>query len=698
MTVRKYAESIYAGVLGKIIGVYLGRPVEGWSYEKIRETFGEIRYFVHEELGLPLVVADDDISGTFGFFKAIEDNDYTRGISAKDFGDAWLNYIIEDKTVLWWGGLGRSTEHTAYLRLKSGIGAPDSGSIRLNGKTLAEQIGAQIFMDALAMMSPGDPEQAVSLIRKAASVSHDGLAVEAACFLGAMESLAFDIRPLDRIMDEALKYVTSDFLKRVIDDVRTVCARESEWRAVRDWLDRHYGPDRYPGPCHIVPNHAMVLASLLLGGDDFQKSVTIAASAGWDTDCNAGNVGCLNGIRLGLQGIGAGADFRKPVADRMYVVTADGGSVVTDAVQQTRQILRAAAAFKGEDLEWTDKRYGFEFRGSTQGFTVCPHHRTVYPAIALGNLNELSEENGLVIECKGLARGVGAFVSTPVFLDFSSLAENFSTFASPTLYSTQTVVAHVKAYAEENPRIRIYVLYYDADNRVQKLESDVFHLRQGINEISWKVPDTGGMPIFRLGLELAANRRFDGRIAILDLDWKGAPESFVLQGMLMSSIWNLHPYWLRAWMSSAKNFAPDFKYTLCISHPEDNGVVTIGTQDWKDYAVSSRVSFSLHRAGGLVLRSKGHRRYYAAVLSGGNTASILMRRNEEIKVLASTKFKYEEDAQYHLLFEAKGDELTLSVDGRRLLSARDRHYANGAAGFIVERGTMLADGFAVKRV
>lgn len=67
MSVLKYREQIYAGVLGKIIGVYLGRPVEGWSYDKIRETFDEVKYYVHEKVGVPLIVADDDISGTFAF-------------------------------------------------------------------------------------------------------------------------------------------------------------------------------------------------------------------------------------------------------------------------------------------------------------------------------------------------------------------------------------------------------------------------------------------------------------------------------------------------------------------------------------------------------------------------------------------------------------------------------------------------------
>ena len=45
---------------------------------------------------------------------------------------------------------------------------------------LSTQIGAQKFTDPLALMSPGDPEQAAALIRAAASVSHDGVALDCA--------------------------------------------------------------------------------------------------------------------------------------------------------------------------------------------------------------------------------------------------------------------------------------------------------------------------------------------------------------------------------------------------------------------------------------------------------------------------------------------------------------------------------------
>lgn len=695
MSVQRYAEAVYAGVLGKLIGVYLGRPVEGWPYDRIEREFGELNYYVNSTLDLPLVVADDDISGTFGFFRVVEDNGYSRAITPKDVGDTWLNYIIEDKTILWWGGLGRSTEHTAYLRLKQGIMPPASGSIAVNGPTIAQQIGAQIFIDAFAMMSPGDPDQAVDLIRKAASVSHDGLALEAACYLGAMEALAFDRPSLEALLNDGLRWVRSDYLKHVVDEVRNRCAGESDWRKVRAWLNDCYGYDHFPGPCHIIPNHAMVIASLVLGQDDFQKSIMIAASAGFDTDCNAGNVGCLNGIRLGLAGLSAGPDFRTPVADRMLVVTADGGSCITDAVQQSRSILRAAAAYRGEPLPTERPRYSFEFEGSIQGFVPCPYANPPVTQVSVSNLNETSNENGLSIDYKGLGLGVSASVSTPVFLDFSVLARNFATTASPTLYPSQTVVARVKTFADESPDLRFYILYYAADNQVQRLNGEVFRLKRGDNTLHWKVPDTHGMPIFRLGLELVAERRQEGRIALLDLDWRGAPEAFVQQGMLMASIWNLTPYWLQQWVSSARQFAPDFKYTYCVSHAEENGVVTLGTQDWADYSVGSRLTFSLHEMGGLVLRSKGHRRYYAAVLSGGNQASIIMHKNERVETLATATFEYDQDRLYDLRFEARADQLSLWIDGQLIAETEDDTFRRGGAGFLIQRGTMVADGFSI---
>ncbi|MDD8054147.1 MAG: ADP-ribosylglycohydrolase family protein, partial [Thermotogota bacterium] len=41
-------EKVYAGILGKIIGVRLGAPVEPlfWTADKIREAYGEITGYI----------------------------------------------------------------------------------------------------------------------------------------------------------------------------------------------------------------------------------------------------------------------------------------------------------------------------------------------------------------------------------------------------------------------------------------------------------------------------------------------------------------------------------------------------------------------------------------------------------------------------------------------------------------------------
>lgn len=696
MGIDRFKNQIYAGVLGKIIGVYLGRPVEGWSYDKIRAAFDEVKYYVHDKVGVPLIVADDDISGTFAFFRAIEDYGYDKELPARAFGNTWLNYIIENKTILWWGGLGRSTEHTAFLNLKRGMDAPESGSARTNGTTLAEQIGAQIFIDAIAMACPDDPGLAVELVRKAASVSHDGIALEAACHLAALEAMAFTERNIDVLLDRAGEYIHHQGLKDMIADVRGACKKEGDWRKVRAYLEPKYGYDVYPGCCHMVPNHAMVIASILLGGDDFQRSISIASSAAWDTDCNAGNVGAFNGIRLGLDGINGGADFRTPVADRMYVVTSDGGSVVTDAVLESKKIIKAAAMLRGESREGSNKRYTFEFPGSLQGFAPCEFDHTSQAAVDISNYNEHSGENGLLIRCRHVAEGVSAHVSTQTFIDFSKLAQNFATVASPTLYSSQRVVTTAGVPGGESVTIRPYILYYDIDNRIQVMYGDGIYLQDKMT-FEWTVPDTSGMSIFKLGYEIGSRKRFDGDVVIYDIDWKEAPGNFSQKGMLMTSIWNTNPLWLAGFASSAVQFAADFKYTYCVSNVEKDGLVTIGTREWEDYFVSSTLYYSLHQAGGLVLRSKGHKRYYGAVLTDYNKAMVYVQKDRDRRILAQVPYAYQEDTGYTLRFGAHGDKLEFAVNGTTLIKVQDDTWQNGGAGFTVSEGTVTCDSLIVSQ-
>lgn len=260
-----YYEKVYAGVLGKIIGVYLGRPFEGWTYERIMAELGEIEYYVNDRDTLPLmnrniVVTDDDISGTFTFLRAMPDFGYSLDLSPEQIGKTWLNYIIEKRTILWWGGLGNSTEHTAFLRLKAGIPAPRSGSMALNGKIVSEQIGAQIFIEGWGLISPGDPVTAARLAAHAASVSHDGEAIIGSQVIASLVAMAFVEKDLDTLLDTAVGNIPRDSLVyQLIENIRDWHAVDpGDWHAARAKLADRYGYDSYGGNCHIIPTRGLV--------------------------------------------------------------------------------------------------------------------------------------------------------------------------------------------------------------------------------------------------------------------------------------------------------------------------------------------------------------------------------------------------------------------------------------------------------
>jgi len=684
---RDVQERIYAGVLGKMTGVYLGRPVEGWTYEAISSRFGEITNYVHEELNLPLIVTDDDLSGTFGFFRAVEDNDFSPELTAKAVGDAWLNYIIEDKTILWWGGLGNSTEHTAYLNLKHGIPAPESGSAARNGKVLSEQIGAQIFMDAFAMMCPGDPERASHFVRAASSVSHDGIAVEAAVFLGALEAAAFSERKLDRLFDEGERYLNSELMRRLIGDVRNTCAKAGHWREVRDYLNRNYGYDRFEGVCHIIPNHALTLASILLGGEDFARSLMIAVSAGWDTDCNAGNVGCFNGIRLGLDALTKTVDFRSPVRDRLFVITADGGEGITDAVRETRKILRAASAVYHEAANIPPERFAFEYPGSVQGFEPCPYVSSG-DEVLLTNV----DGRGLTIT----AAGAVAYVSTPTFFDPNAQWQGYDAVASPSLYEGQTVTARLDVTQQKPILARLYVCHATLQDKIEVVYGQENFLRQGNTRIDWVIPPLGGMPVLRVGVSLRSSMGDPCAATLLLLDWTGAPLKYQLTGALQKNITDPMPFAFRAFVSSARHTSLSLMHTLCVSHPTENGVVTLGTRDFSDYSISARIIPQPNQRSGLVIRARGHRQYYAALLSGGNTLSLVLRDAAGDTVLAQCEFANTAFEQLTMMLSARGNNLKVSV-GETELYAVDAsvRYCSGGAGFRVDIGTMMVDDFSI---
>ena len=385
----EFIEKIYAGWLAKVIGVRLGAPIEGWTYERIQAELGELTGYPKEYRQF---AADDDTNGPLFFLRALGDSEEGYDISAQDVGNALLNYASYESGFFWWGGYGISTEHTAYLNLRAGVEAPLSGSIAKNGSTVAEQIGGQIFIDTWGLVAPGNPDLAARYAEKAASVTHGGNGVYGGIFVASCISYAFIETDIRKIIEKGLSYIPADseYTKVVRSVMAFHEANPADWRKGYGYVRDNFGYDRYPGACHIIPNIGVMIVSLLYGEGDFARTLDICNMCGWDTDCNVGNVATIMGVRCGLEGIPEA--LRRPIHDILICSSVIGSLNISDIPQGADYIARLAAAVAGWELPepWREilnrKHTGchFEYPGSTFGLRI----RAMSPeqAAALGSL------------------------------------------------------------------------------------------------------------------------------------------------------------------------------------------------------------------------------------------------------------------------------------------------------------------------
>lgn len=678
-----YEKLVYAGVLGKVIGVYLGRPFEQWSHERILAELGEVRGYVHEKLNFPLVVSDDDISGTFTFFRALTDRGCPPGLTAAQIGETWLNYIIENTTILWWGGIGLSTEHTAWRRLANGIPAPESGSMALNGVTVAEQIGSQIFIDAWGLANPGDPERAADFARHAASVSHDGLAIHGAQAVAAMVAAAFIEPDVDRLISLALNQIPDDSLIKIMsEDIRDWHGTDPcDWRRTLAKIQETYGYSRYGGGCHIVPNHALIHLALRHSGGNFHEAQMIVNTAGYDTDCNAGNVGCILGVAGGLDGLDGGPDWRGPVADRMLLPTAEGGATITDALRESFCITNAARRLRGIEPVSPKQgaRFHFSLPGSVQGF--LPENPE---ALRLENPDGALACR--VLDPSGILR---AFTATFTPKENFS-AGSYAMSACPTLHPGQTVEARwISPATNPGPiEVRMMLKTYDQNLVLQSVNGPKIALLPGLmGNISWTIPGTDGFPIAEIGFEIFPGGR--GMLLLDSLGWRGAPTT----SLMPSKSGNI---WTHAWVRTMEGCAAyDNNTTITLHHSRPGGLLLQGSREWCDYAFRARVEIRLAESFGLVLRSQGLRRHYSLRIDPGGRARIVKACDGE-ETLAETACPWMLGPPRDFQISAKGDLIRASVDGDFLLEARDPSLAGGAAGFLLDQGGVIVHSAAVE--
>ncbi|MDQ7026264.1 MAG: ADP-ribosylglycohydrolase family protein [Anaerolineae bacterium] len=673
-----YENRVYAAWLGKCIGVRFGAPLENWTYEEIRDNLGDLQWYVREDRG-KIFKPDDDTSVPLIQLRAIQDYDSRSHLTAQECAETLLNYIGDHHGTFWWGGYGISSEETAYMNLISGIPAPLSGSIAMNGEILPEQIGGQIFSDIWGLVAPNQPALAADLAGTMASVSHDRNGIYGGRFIAALTAAAFSESDPRKLIEIGLEHIPSD--SQYTEVVRAMldfhAQHPEDWHAAFAHLKAHYGDHLYPGLVHIIPNAGVVILGLLYGEGDFSQTLRITNMAGWDTDCNVGNVGAIMGAAVGLEAIDY--QWREPMNDLVVLASLIGTRNIMTIPQCADLICHLGRKLSGEAQSETKARYHFGYSGSTNNFIATgkkgrPIH--IQQAIVEG-------EPSLKVSVRKLNKKGEIRVATRTYYRPSELLSNYYGAAfTPRIYPEQTVTAKLYLPTDAPQDIKAAIFVYD-DNHAQSYQAQAITLTPNTwHNLTYTIPPLDDACLSQVGIVLrnvSANWTV-GSFAISELDWDNTPHystTFAKERPETGAIsqWTyLRGYWR---LENGAYHGSGIGYSESYS----------GDIDWTDYTVSSEITPLMGDYHLINVRVQGALRSYAFGLAPDNTIA-LYKKNTSYQLMQKTDFTWQHGQSYRLKICAKGDEFVATIEGdeeTKTIHWRDTNapYRNGQIGLSI---------------
>lgn len=667
MDKKRYLEQVYGGLLGKCAGVRLGAPVEPtiWTYERIKTTYGNITDYVKDYKNF---AADDDVNGPLFFIRALLD--FKSPVSEKEVGRTWLNYTREGIGFYWWGGYGRSTEHTAYLNLKSGMDAPESGSIKVNGSTVAEQIGGQIFIDSWGWVFPDNAEEAARYARMAASVGHDQNGIYGGIFIAVCISLAFSMTDVPKIIEEALKWIPRDSeYTRVVTAVRDFHKEHPlDWRLCRDFLESDFGYDRYPGVCHMIPNAGVCALALYYGQAEFDKTIEIATMCGWDTDCNAGNVGAILGVLNGPEGIPV--RYRKPINDFHAASSVAGALNIIDLPTAAREMAIMGLQQKKESIpeEWVkgafsdDLHFNYALPGSTSGLRTSSDYLA---PISVGE--DFHKEGCVSVVLDRLVRGNTARIFYKPYYrreDFDD--ERYSPTFTPLVFPGQ--ILKIKTEIEYMSGQRIAIAPYVRDSQEKKIFNDAYIFPEAGKdiEISWTIPDVD-FAVDEVGL-LVTNfdsEKFLGKLFVKEMDISGKKQFSINFEDEEKEFGGLS-------RCSCVGGAWELEMNSLHVLTQNNFYLCSGPYYQKDCTATTRLIPENGDSHLLMVRSGGTESGYFFGLSGQNKIK-LFKKDHEIELLGEADFNWDCGKEYTMTMDAVGNRIRCSINSVELFDFTDKN-------------------------
>ena len=692
-----YIQRLYAGWLGKIIGIRLGAQIEGWSYQKIKDVYGELDHYPADYINF---AADDDSNGPLFFLRALDQVRPGEQLTAQHVAEALLNYAPYEHGFFWWGGYGVSTEHTAYLNLRNGIKAPHSGSVEQNGATVAEQIGGQIFIDTWGLVAPGNPDLAAKYAEQAASASHGGNGVYGGIFVATCISLAFVETDIETIIEKALAYIPKD--SEYTRVVRAVMAYHKEnpdcWRSCYDYIHANFGYDRYPGNCHIIPNIAVMILSMLYGKGDFSDTINICNMCGWDTDCNVGNVATIMGVLCGIDGIDT-KKWIEPVHDFLVCSSCIGSLNVMDVPYGASYIAMLAYRVAGEEIPGIHKQIienridscHFEYPKSTHSLRVRAENEHL--EVTLSNTDEtaFTGQRSLKVHAMPISQEGGSlWVYKKTHYQPSDFHNSrYDPCFSPLAYPGQTV--HGAAYIPEYS-MPAYVRLYAKHQRTgeEYLGESVLLGTGEWHDMQFTIPAIEGGLIDEVGFkfEMAGQHGMWATnfcALVDDLYWEGAADYSVEFAHETVEVWTgLHKEISQFTKVKGLLYLDEGQLNVCCA---DFAEAYTGRYDWTDYAVEFAMTPKVGESHYANFRVQGAIRSYAFGFDGAGKLKLLKNENG-YRTLAEINFDWEASKEYTLRIKAVGNRIEGSIGETKLCFTDDQFpYLKGSVGVATMNGS-----------
>lgn len=346
-------DRIHGAWIGRITGCLLGKPVENWSRENIRkiaeanQNYPITRYICgkvpHEPndtfFDQPCFSKNWFAERINGYSPADDDTNYTvlaLNIIEK-YGRDFTSYDVVESWLRNFPALALCTaEQAAFRNFLVHILPPRSGYVR---NPYREWIGAQIRGDLFGYICPGDPRTAADYAYRDACCTHTKNGIYGEMLVAAMIAQAAVTNNRKEIIEMGLACIPQNCrLKKNIEAVMAMYDQGMEFmQAVAEIHDR-YPQKLHHNAVHTIANAMIVVAALLWGDGDYEKTLGYAVMAAMDTDCNGATVGSLVGMITGAKNIPA--HFTAPIADTLRTNIVGNSTVrISDLVKRTLDLI-----------------------------------------------------------------------------------------------------------------------------------------------------------------------------------------------------------------------------------------------------------------------------------------------------------------------------------------------------------------------